>query len=322
MNKAFETSQIKNLKLKNKVGVAPMVIGKSRDKDGIASDYHLNHYTLLAKNQVGFITQGATAVNSDGYLTDDCLGIFNEQQKEALKMIVEGVHQEDCKIGIQLNHAGAKARGSKATVYAPSKLAENQIALTKETINAILNDFEKSASYAQEVGYDYIEIHGAHGYLINQFLSPLKNFRDDEYGKDRGLFLKQVYEACRRGFNGVIGVRISAEEYDDKGNHIEYYMELCKTMQAWGVDYISVSTGGVAGFASEEYPCYQVKYASMIKKEVTIPIQCAGLITKEEEIEQILRDNEADYVLMAREFLKNPSFMSNWIKCLEIEKQK
>ncbi len=311
--KVFEFSTINKLGFKNRVGVAPMVIGKSNNKDGVASEFHLKHYVHLASGEVGFITQGATAVSEEGYLSDDCLGIFDEKQRDALKKIVENVHQYDCKIGIQLNHAGGKGKSTNTTIVAPTKLDEHHVALTKEKIKNIIDSFEKSARYAQEAGYDYIEIHGAHGYLINQFLSPLKNFREDEYGKNRSLFLKEVYEACRRGFSGVIGVRISAEEYEEKGNHIDYYVDLAKEMEKWGMDFISVSTGGVVPFPIEEHPLFQVKYAKRIKECVKLPVMCAGVITKEDEIDSIILNGDCDYVLMGRELLRNPLFMLNWL---------
>ncbi len=315
MNKSvFEETKIKNMLISSRVGVPPMCTYMCKTNDGVSSNFHLAHYTTLAIGKPGFIIQEATSVDENGYLDDFGLGIYTKQQTTALKNIVDSVHEHSVKMGVQLNHAGCKSKSTNKTVYAASKLEDYETQLTIEEIESIVDAFKNAAKNAKIAGYDFIEIHGAHGYLINQFLSPLKNKRTDKYGADKTLLLQQVIKACQSEFDGPIGVRVSAEEYADGGNHLDYFVELAPKLEKWGMDFINVSTGGVVYHPIELSAMYQVKHAHAIKEVVNIPVMCAGLITKEEEIESIIHTNQSDYVLIGRELLRNPFFTLKWMK--------
>ncbi len=309
--KTFEPMKIKDMKIDNRVGVAPMCTFLCEAKDGVANDFHFAHYANLALGQPGFIIQEATAINEQGYISDFCLGIYKPRQKEALTHLVDLVHRYHTKIGIQLNHAGKKSKHHGITKIGPSK-DEDVVEASIEDINKIINDFAAAAKTARNIGYDFIEVHGAHGYLINQFLSPLTNQRTDIYGQNRFLFLEEIVKAVIHEFDGPVFVRISGEEYDENGNHIEDLIEVSKKLEALKVSLINVSSGGFVNMPFEPYPLYQVNLATAIKEQVSIPVATAGLIQTYEDIASIIDQDKADIVLLGRKLLEDPYFILKW----------
>lgn len=309
--RTFEPIKIKDMKVDNRIGVAPMCTFLCEAKDGVANDFHFAHYANLALGQPGFIIQEATTVNEQGYISDYCLGIYKPRQKEALTHLVALVHRYNTKIGIQLNHAGNKSKRQGITKIGPME-DSNVVGASNEDIKKIVDDFAAAAKTARNIGYDFIEIHSAHGYLINQFLSPLTNQRSDEYGQDRFLLLEEISKAVLHEFEGPVFVRISGEEYDENGNSIEDLIEVSKKLEQLKISLINVSSGGFVNMPFEPYPLYQVKLATAIKEHVSIPVATAGLIQTHDEISSIIDQDKADIVLLGRKLLEDPYFVMKW----------
>lgn len=313
MTKVFEPMAFKRMKIANRVGVAPMCTYMCLKKDGTAEDFHLTHYTTFAMGHPGFIIQEATSVNESGYISDYCLGIHQPRQREALKRVIDSVHGYPVKFGIQLNHAGAKSMKAGCRKISASALVEGVEEATLADINKVVSDFESAAKWARQLGYDFVEVHSAHGYLINQFLSPLTNKRTDAYGKDKGLLLQQVVEAVLKEFEGPVFVRLSGDEYAEGGRHIEDTMETVKRLDRLGVSLINMSSGGVASVAMNLYPMYQVHLATQAKTVTGLPLATAGLITEREQIADIIDNEKADVVLLGRLITRDPFFLMKWM---------
>ena len=308
--KVFEKTTLGSMHLENRIGVPAMCTYMVSTKDGVGNLKHVAHYATLAKGKPGFIVQEATSVNANGYIDQQCLGIFTPRQRQILQEIVQIVHAYDVKLGVQLNHAGMKNQFGNQKFGPMDK--DDVIGLSEEAIQEILINFEFASKWARELGYDFVEVHAAHGYLINQFLSPLCNQRDDAYGQDRTLFLRQVINACKENFEKDVIVRISAEEYEAQGLHIEDMKEVVRVIEEAGATAISVSSGGLNKTPIESYPLYQIPLAKRIKEYSKLPVMGVGLITKEEEIEQIIQEESCDYVLLGRKLLRDPFFLLKW----------
>lgn len=320
MIKTFEPLELGGMSLKNRVGVAPMCTYLCEKKDGVANDFHFMHYSNLALGQPGLIIQEATAINEFGYISDHCLGIFNPRQKEALTHLVSLVHRFETKFGIQLAHAGNKAKRSQAPKYGPMNL-DHVIGMSHADIERFVQDFANAAKAARACGYDFVEIHGAHGYLINQFLSPLTNQRSDEYGQDRTLFLKNVTQAVVKAFEGPVFIRLSGDEYDLNGNSVEDIQKIGTLCLNLGVSLLNVSSGGFANNPTIK-PLYQVHLADEMKKATQGLVATAGLITETEQITNIIDSNQSDIVLLGRKFLQDPYFLLQWRYKLGILEEK
>jgi NADPH2 dehydrogenase len=311
--KLFESLQISQLELKNRVVMAPMCM-YSADKQGIVQPFHLVHYPARAYGGVGLIIVEATGVEPRGRITENDLGIWSDDHIPGLKKLVEAVHLAGAKIGIQLAHAGRKAMVSEPIV-APSALAfspsyQTPNALSVSEIKGIVEAFRQAAIRAELAGFDCVEIHGAHGYLTNQFMSPLANQRTDAYGgspANRRRFLEEVLTAVRSVWAKPLLLRLSAEEYAEGGNHLADTLE---TLSALPVkpDVVHVSSGGVVSVKFDVFPGYQIAFADAVKKLGFVTIG-GGLITTPEHVEQILSEGKADLVFLARELLRNPNFV-------------
>lgn len=308
--KVFEKTALGQMQLENRIGVPAMCTYLVNSKDGVGNLKHVAHYATLAKGKPGFIVQEATSVNANGFIDCQCLGIYTPRQRQILQDIVQIVHSYDVKIGVQLNHAGMKNLFGNQR-YGPMD-KEDVIGLSEEAIQEILVNFEFASKWARELDYDFVEVHAAHGYLVNQFLSPLCNQREDAYGQDRTLFLQQVIEACKENFEKDVIVRISAEEYDKQGLHIDDMENIVRVIEETGATAISVSSGGLNKTPIKSYPLYQIPLAKRIKEFTKLPVMGVGLITKEEEIDQILQDESCDYVLLGRKMLRDPFFLLKW----------
>ncbi len=308
----FEPISFKKMKIANRVGVAPMCTYMCLRKDGVAQDFHLAHYTTFAMGEPGFIIQEATSVNESGYISDYCLGIHQPRQREALKKVIDSVHAYPVKFGIQLNHAGAKSNKTGCRKISASSLAEGVEEATIADIRKVISDFESAAKWARQLGYDFVEVHSAHGYLLNQFLSPLTNHRSDEYGSDKGLLLQQVVEAVLKEFEGPVFVRLSGDEYAQDGRHIEDTLETVKRLDRLGVSLINMSSGGIAPVAMNVYPMYQVHLATQAKSVTRLPLATAGLITERKQIQDIIDSGKADVVLLGRLMTRDPFFLMRW----------
>lgn len=301
-------------------------------KDGFANDWHLVHLGSRASGGAGLIIQEATAVAPEGRISPEDLGLWNDNQIEKLQTINQFIIGQNSIPGIQLAHAGRKASVS-APWIGNKKLDESQggwetvapsavgyhsdekipVALDKTGIQKVISDFKSATKRALKAGFQVIEIHAAHGYLLHQFLSPLSNFRTDEYGgsfENRIRLLLEVLETVQLEWpkNLPLFVRISATDWADGGWNIDESVQLSKILKEKGVDLIDVSSGGLVSHQQIPLgPNYQVPFAEKIKKETEILTGAVGLITEAIQAEEIISSGKADLVLFARESLRNPN---------------
>lgn len=317
--------QFRNVELKNRWVMSPMCMYSC--ENGVATDFHLVHYGSRAQGGTGLLIVEATGVEPRGRITNKCLGIWNDEQKNALKKVVDFVHENsESKIGIQLAHAGRKGStwnniqisqeegwetiAPSAIPYHPSERIPHVLSI--EEIKELILNFKDAAKRAVEAGFDVVEIHGAHGYLIHQFLSPLSNVRTDEYGgsfENRIRFLLEIVDAVNEELNENVAlfVRISGTEYAENGWDIDESVELSKILKNHKVDLVDVSSGGnIHGAKISVFNGYQVPFSAQIKKEADVKTGAVGLITNLEQAEGILQKEEADLVFVAREILRNP----------------
>ncbi len=318
----FENYQIKNLKLKNRVVMPPMCMYSSKD-DGIATDFHLVHYGARAIGGVGLIIQEATSVVPDGRITKNDLGIWSDDHVPGLKRIVEVIHQMGAKAGIQVNHAGRKAKVDQPV--APSAVNYggdyiNPKEMTIEDIKEVVKAFGESARRADEAGYDLYEIHGAHGYLIFQFLSPISNKRSDVY-KDGKIFLKEIIEEINKYWpkNKVLALRVSAYEYVEGGVTPETISEAINYVKHLGIDLIDVSSGGNVLVKINAFPGYQLELAKKVRDLTGLPVIGGGLITELEMAEHAISSGKCDLVYLGRVLLRDPYLVINRAKDLGVE---
>ncbi|WP_339196772.1 NADPH dehydrogenase NamA [Aeribacillus sp. FSL k6-2211] len=309
----FSPFTIKDVTLKNRIVMSPMCMYSAANKKGFLEDFHFTHYISRAVGQVGLIILEATAVTPEGRISELDLGIWEDDHIIKLAELVQQIKSYGAKTGIQLAHAGRKSNVS-GDIFAPSSIPFDQNSrtpkeLTKEQIKETVEKFQLGAKRAKDAGFDIIEIHAAHGYLINEFLSPLSNKRNDEYGgslENRYRFLKEVIQAVRKVWEGPLFVRVSASDYVEGGSTINDYVQIAKWLKEDGVDLIDVSSGGLVPANIDVYPGYQVPFSEKIRQEANIKTGAVGLITSPLQAEEILKNNRADLIFVARELLRNP----------------
>ena len=344
MSILFSPLTLKNYTLQNRIIVSPMC--QYSAIDGFANNWHLVHLGQFAIGRAAAIIQEATAVNPEGRISYGDLGVWKDEQMAKFKEIVEFVHSQNVLIGIQLAHAGRKASTELPWIghaqlssshengwktYGPSAIGfhendEKPEALSVEQIQSIIKDFKDAARRAVECGYDIIEIHGAHGYLIHQFLSPLSNLRTDSYGGDfenRSRFLIEIIEAVKSVLQQQsLWLRISATDWAEGGWDLDESAKLAKLVKQMGVEVIDVSTGGNVHY--QKIPVaenYQVPFAEKIKSQADIITGAVGLIKRAEQAENILLEQKADLIFIARGFLKNPHLTTQFAEELNEEKE-
>lgn len=317
--KIFEEYKVKDLLLKNKIVMPPMCMF-SADEAGYANEFHFTHYVSRAVGGVGLIILEATAVSPNGRITDKDLGLWEDGQISGLKQIVQACHDQGSKVAVQLGHAGRKCTAPNEGIVAPSAIAfddNSQIPhqLTTNEIKSVADDFKKAAERAEKAGFDAIEIHAAHGYLISEFLSPTSNKREDEYNGNfinNGRFLKEVLEAVREVWpkNKPIIVRVSADDYLPGGVTPQFMSGILNEFISL-FDVLHVSSGGVAHAEIDTYPGYQVEAASYLRNSCSIPVIAVGLINTPDTAEEIIANKRADLVAIGRELLRNPYWVLN-----------
>lgn len=318
MSKLFSSFKLKDLEFKNRIVMAPMCMYSAED-DGLATEWHRIHYATRAIGGVGLIMQEATGVESRGRISNRDLGIWNDTHVEGLKKIVDTCKSYGAVIGIQLGHAGRKCEIQKENTISPSAVAFSEeyklpLEMSKEDIKVVVDAFKNAARRCFQIGYDIIELHGAHGYLINQFLSPLTNIRTDEYGgsiENRARFLKEIVREVRKVWpkEKAIILRVSAEDYSKEGNHPADLAKMINLVKEEGIDIINVSSGGVVPADIYPYQGYQVKFAEIIKEETGLPVMAGGLIVSAHMAEEILQNNRADMIFLGRVLLRNPYWL-------------
>lgn len=319
------------LKLRNRIVVSPMCQYSS--PGGVPTDWHLVHLGSRAVGGAGLVFTEATSVSPEGRISPDDTGIWNNAQVEAWSPIANFIREQGAAAGIQLAHAGRKAstdapwRGGGPldaahggwTPVAPSAIPFDEgypapTVLDASGIAKAVDDFRAAARRAREAGFEVIEIHGAHGYLIHQFLSPLSNTRTDEYGgslENRARLLHEVVAAVREAWTAPkpLWVRLSATDWAEGGWDIDECVQLARMLHEDGVDVIDVSSGGTVPHPKIPVgPGYQVPFAARIRREAGMATSTVGLITEPRQAEEILRRGDADVVEMAREFLRDPYF--------------
>ncbi len=313
--KLFTPWTVKDVTIKNRIVMAPMCMYSSHEKDGKLQPFHMAHYISRAIGQVGLIIVEATAVNPQGRISDQDLGIWSDDHIEGFAKLTEQVKAQGSKIGIQLAHAGRKAE-LEGDIYAPSAIpfdeqSKTPAEMTTEQIKETIQEFKQAAARAKEAGFDIIELHAAHGYLMHEFLSPLSNHRTDEYGgshENRYRFLGETIEAVKEVWDGPLFVRISASDYTDKGLDIADHIGFAKWMKEQGVDLIDCSSGALVQADINVFPGYQVSFAEKIREQAEIATGAVGLITTGTMAEEILQNNRADLIFVARELLRDPHF--------------
>jgi 2,4-dienoyl-CoA reductase-like NADH-dependent reductase (Old Yellow Enzyme family) len=334
----FSSLTIKKITLKNRIAISPMC--QYSAIDGFANDWHLVHLGSRASGGAGLIIQEATAVSPEARISPSDLGIWKDEHIEKLKTINEFIVSQNSVPGIQLAHAGRKAsvsipwEGNKKLGFAQGgwqTVAASAIpyhddepflpeALDKNGIQKVISDFKTATKRAIQAGYQVLEIHGAHGYLLHQFLSPLTNIRTDEYGgsfENRIRFTLEIVEAVQSEWPSDLPlfVRISATDWAEGGWNPEESVKLSLILKEKGVDLIDVSSGGLVSHQKIELkPGYQVSFAEKIKKETTILAGAVGLITDAKQAEAILENNQADLVLFARASLRDPNLPLDFAK--------
>jgi 2,4-dienoyl-CoA reductase-like NADH-dependent reductase (Old Yellow Enzyme family) len=327
----FQPTRVRQLALENRIVIAPMC--QYSADNGCMTDWHLIHLGQLALSGAALLTIEATAVVPEGRITYADVGLWDDETQAALSRVLEGVRRwSDMPVAIQLAHAGRKAStevpwyGGKQIApdhphgwqtVAPSELPYEEgevapVALDKAGLERVRDAFAAAATRAANIGIDLIQIHGAHGYLLHQFLSPLSNRRDDEYGgslENRMRFPLEVFDAVRAAFPAErpVTVRVSGTDWVDGGWSIDETVAFAKALHARGCDAIHVSSGGL--HPSQKIPVgpsYQVPLARAVKQAVDMPVVAVGLITGIEQAEAIVGTGDADMIALARTVLYDP----------------
>lgn len=313
MAKLFTPFKTQHVTLKNRIVMSPMCMYSSVNQDGQLTPFHFSHYISRAAGQVGLIMVEATAVQPEGRISNEDLGIWDDRHIEGFNNLNKEIKKYGAKSAIQLAHAGRKAT-VHPPIFAPSPLPFRESStipteMSLADIRKTIKSFKDGARRAKEAGFDIIEIHAAHGYLINEFLSPLTNQRQDDYGgkrENRYRFLQETIKAIKTVWHGPLFVRISANEYQKQGNTLEDFLYYVKQMKYEGVDLIDSSSGGVVPASIKTYPGYQVTRGEIIRKEVAIATGAVGLITSGIQAEEILQNERADLIFIGRALLRNP----------------
>jgi 2,4-dienoyl-CoA reductase-like NADH-dependent reductase (Old Yellow Enzyme family) len=329
-SRLFSPFQVGGLKLENRIVIAPMC--QYSALDGAMTDWHLIHLGQLALSGAGLLTIEATAVLPEGRITFGDVGLYSDDCELAMARVLDSVRRwSSMPLAIQLAHAGRKAStdlpwkgGAQIAptsphgwqTVAPSPIAmapgENDpVALSREEMARIRDAFVAAARRAARLGIDVVQLHGAHGYLIHQFLSPLSNRRDDEFGgslENRMRFPLEIFDAVRAAFPAErpVTMRVSGTDWIDGGWDIEGTIAFARALEQRGCAAIHVSSGGLAPAKIPLGPNYQVPLARAVKRAVALPIVAVGLITEFDQAEAILADGDADLVALARAVLYNP----------------
>ena len=327
----FQPYTLHGLTMRNRLWLPPMDT-YSAGLDAVPTDFHYQHYVSRALGGFGMVIVESTAVNAEGRISPGDLGLWNDAQASAFARITQGIRQTGAVAAIELNHAGRKASSSSYTLnyghksvpqevggwqsVAPSALAYGELnpprALEHDEIISIIDAFVRSAQLAVQAGFQAIEIHAAHGYLLNQFLDPLSNHRSDEYGgslENRERLVLQVCKAVRQAIGPDVAllVRISAVDWTPSGWSIDDSVHLCTQLKALGVDLIDVSTGGVVAHdGNPQAPLWQVPFSARIHSRVGIPVSAVGGITKPKQAEKVVAHGKADVVEIGRAALREP----------------
>lgn len=328
----FSKYTIKNLELKNRLVMAPMCMFCAPET-GTVTDFHIMHYATRALGGIGLIIVEATAVSPEGRISANDLGIWSDDYIPGLKKIADAVHEYGSKIALQIGHAGRKSRVHGTRVQgieleAPSAIAFDEESavpkeMTKRDIKDTVEEFRQAAARADKAGFDMIQIHAAHGYLLSEFLSPLTNKRNDEYGgnpENRVRILGEVLDAVKSVWNDKpIEVRVSADDYAQGGNTAEDVALMLNIVKHKGIDSVNVSTGGTVNVTPKTFPGYQIPHAKVIREHTGLPAAAGGLIVSAKAANDVIAADGIEQVYVGRELLRNPYFALNAAKELKAD---
>jgi 2,4-dienoyl-CoA reductase-like NADH-dependent reductase (Old Yellow Enzyme family) len=327
----FEPIRVRNLNLSNRIVIAPMC--QYSAENGCMTDWHLIHLGHLSLSGAALLTIEATAILPEGRITYADVGLWNDETEAAMGRTLKSIRRwSDMPIGIQLNHAGRKASievpwkagaqfapddplGWQTVAPSPIPYADREVppvALDREGLRRVRDAFAGSAARAARLAIDLVQLHVAHGYLLHQFLSPLSNQRDDEYGgslENRMRFPLEVFDAVRAAFptERAVSVRVSGTDWVQGGWDIQQTIAFAKSLQERGCDAIHISSGGLhPGQQIPVGPSYQVPLARAVKSAVHMPVIAVGLITDFEQAEAIVGTGDADLIALARTIIYEP----------------
>jgi NADPH2 dehydrogenase len=326
----FSPITLRGVTFANRIAVSPMC--QYNSVDGSANDWHLMHLGSFSLGAAGLVITEMTNVNPVGRITHKCAGLWSDDNEAALKRVYEFCRTYGvAKLGVQLGHAGRKGSQTPPSAGARPLTQEEGAweteapsaipfvsdgpaprAMTKADIGRVVAEFQAAARRAARIGFDVIELHGGHGYLLHQFLSPLANQRDDEYGgsfENRIRFPLEVFRAVRSVVpdDKVVGIRLSANDWVEDGWTPDETVELAHKLKAAGCDYIDVSTGGLD--LRQKIPMgpgYQVSFGERVRKEAGIKTMSVGLITEARQAEEIIASGKADFVALGRGVMYDP----------------
>jgi 2,4-dienoyl-CoA reductase-like NADH-dependent reductase (Old Yellow Enzyme family) len=332
MSLLFSPIKIRSLEIKNRLWVSPMCMYSCENQDGVVGDWHLVHLGSRAIGGAGLVMAEATGVNPEGRISPWCPGIWSDEQIPGWKKITDFIRTAGSVSALQLAHAGRKAStyrswSGSGTVplseggwesYSATDVAfEGYSAprmLAEEEISGLVNDFQSAARRAKEAGFDALEIHAAHGYLLHQFLSPITNNRTDNYGgslENRARLLLEIVESVRKeiGDEMPLMVRFSATDYVAGGWDQEQTNQVAVWARGAGADLFDISSGGlVTGVKIPTGPGYQVDYSKSTSEATGTNVSAVGQITTAKQAEEILQSGRVDVIMAARQFLRDPYF--------------
>jgi 2,4-dienoyl-CoA reductase-like NADH-dependent reductase (Old Yellow Enzyme family) len=325
MAKLAEPFVLKNLEVKNRIVMPPMCQYSVQAKDGVPNDWHFVHYVSRAIGGSGLIIIEMTDVEPEGRITDYDLGLWSDDHIPAYRRIVDEVHKYGAKIGIQIAHAGRKATDAAVPV-APSAIPvapnwKTPRALETDEVKSMIGKFRDAARRAVEAGFDTIELHAAHGYLIHQFHSPAINDRSDEYGRDLSAFGTQVIQAVKSVMpdDMPLIVRLSAVEYMDGGYELEHGLRIGESYKAAGADMFHISSGGEGPAGKRQpgnYPGYQVPFARAFKEKLGVPVIAVGHLDDPKLAEATAANGDADLIAVGRGMLRDPYWAIHALRSL------
>lgn len=325
----FQPIEMRSVTLPNRIVIAPMCMYSA--EDGSASDWHVIHLGNLALSGAGLLIIEATGVEARGRISQGCVGLYSDANEAALKRVIDIVRQySDMPLGIQLGHAGRKASthppqvgGAPLTpdeaawqTIGPSAVPfadgwHTPVAMDRALMDEVIAAAVQATERAARIGLDVVEVHGAHGYLVSEFLSPIANKRNDQYGggiENRIKFPMELFEAMRAAWpdDKPLGMRLNGTDWDDEGLQVEDAIHFAKALAAVGCDFLDVSGGGNSAVRPPLGPGYQAEYAARIQAESGIPTMAVGMIRDPKLAEELVASGKVDMIAMARGILYEP----------------
>lgn len=320
-----ENINIGKMQVENRLVMPPMCMYQAKENSGKVNSFHLGHYTARAIGGVGLIIVESTGVSPNGRITNQCLGLWEDDQIPGMKSLVDAVHDQGSKIALQINHAGRKSETTNLRHIGPSAIEFNNQELTYEEasledIDQVIESFKQAAQRADKAGFDALEIHAAHGYLIHQFVSPISNKRTDAYGENRFLLLDKIIDEVKSVWpkDKPLWIRISTSDYLEGGLKVQDWIDYLNTIKE-KIDLVHVSAGAIVNVRIDAYPGYMLDFAREIKKQTGLTTIGVGLLNNQDIIDYALKSDACDLVACGRELLRNPNLIQEIYKSTDQE---